>query len=93
MGLVSIKLFTLILQLSSSSTFVNSQADHDDLGHDGHHVNPVCEAFAAVFADAAANYTRCFIVNSRPMFLCTKCIDSYLAVNRAYDDLEMVSYL
>lgn len=59
--------------------------------HSGHDIKPVCEAFAATFANAAANYTKCFVVNSRPMTLCTNCIDEYLDVNRAYEDLEHVS--
>lgn len=57
----------------------------------GHDIKPLCEAFAASFADAASKYTKCFIVNSRPMTLCTKCIDEYLLVNQAFEDLENVS--
>lgn len=57
----------------------------------GHDIKPLCEAFAAKFADAAAQYTKCFVVNSRPMTLCTKCVDQYLDVNRAYENLEKVS--
>jgi len=53
-------------------------------------ITSICNAFASRFADAAANYTRCFIENSRPLQLCMNCVKEYLIVNRAYSDLEQV---
>ncbi|KAF6018480.1 OSTM1 [Bugula neritina] len=54
-------------------------------------ITSICNAFASRFADAAANYTRCFIENSRPLQLCMNCVKEYLIVNRAYSDLEQMT--
>jgi len=53
----------------------------------------ICEAFAADFAQAAADYTKCFLLNARPLTLCTKCITEFLKVNKTYGELEQVSKL
>lgn len=52
----------------------------------------ICEAFATVFAQAASDYTKCFLVNARPLHLCLKCVTEYLVLNRAYTDLEQVGF-
>ncbi|XP_067947821.1 osteopetrosis-associated transmembrane protein 1-like [Watersipora subatra] len=48
----------------------------------------ICDAFISIFADAAANFTKCFLEHSRPIELCKNCIGEYLIVNKAYSNLE-----
>ena len=94
MGVTRIYFYLTCLYLTTVVNSFNTYGADDlaaspiDLGKD---VTPICESFAGAFADAAANYTRCFIVNSRPLSLCSNCIVQYLTVKQAYRQLEKVS--
>lgn len=91
----------VLVVLSSVTTTISDNIDLVDI--EGHipppikradkgvmPILPICESFAETLADAAANYTQCFIANARPMHLCTKCVEKYLAVKHAYHQLDAV---
>ena len=74
------------------STTMTVTPTQDDTLHNSTsaQVVSICEAFAIEFANAASSYTRCFLVNARPVHLCLQCVDDYLKLNKAYSELEQV---
>ena len=50
-----------------------------------------CRAFIEKFADVAAEFTRCSIVNSRPIKFCEHCMNEYVTAKSVYNIIMKVS--
>ncbi|XP_072940340.1 osteopetrosis-associated transmembrane protein 1 [Epargyreus clarus] len=58
---------------------------------DGQHVYPnpaICDKLLDDFAKSASGLTLCSINNSRPITLCERCIDEYVAFSAKYQELK-----
>lgn len=49
-----------------------------------------CEVLLEQYATITANFTRCVIRHARPIRICQKCIQEYVAVEKSHDDILKV---
>ncbi len=49
------------------------------------HITSSCFAFIKEFSEAAANFTRCSIISSRPLRFCQHCVNEYVSANSSYN--------
>ena len=52
-----------------------------------------CQAYIEEYARKAAQFTKCSILNARPLRFCEKCIEDYVLANSVYQHVMHVSGL
>ena len=50
-----------------------------------------CEAYLKLYADTAANFTKCAILFARPLRFCENCVYEYVRTKAVYDVIMEVS--
>ena len=53
-------------------------------------VESSCIAYLHVYSELAANFTKCAIVNARPLRFCEKCVQEYVQAQSVFDFLMKV---
>jgi len=49
-----------------------------------------CRIYLEYFANSTSNFTQCAIRNARPIRMCERCVDYYLDVLKAHEDIYKV---